>query len=261
MPHSSSWLALALLLIAGALFARYAHADSHEPPQPSDRQVERLQAELRGLIGQLDEIDELHREPDRGELVRRHWQAVQDYMRHVLAQLPPPPASAHASLGPYGSAAACRLATAMQSEAYVARMRDLLWSMREQLLAVHEAGDSARRQALLREHALSSYRGLQLLRGSGWTYESAAPAAIGNPPVPDSASEPAYLVRLYCGQCHAPPPPELHSAQEWSGVASRMQAHMNIADAGNSAEIRRPGPREAAVILGFLEANGCDADR
>lgn len=250
-------IALTLLVMGYALATQHAHAAS-APLQPANGQVEALQSRVRGLLGQLDEIDELHRDAARGELVQRHWQAMQDFAREVQALLPPAAPGAHASLGPYGSAMGCRLARDMQPDAYLAQVRDLLWSVREKLVSLHESTDPAQRQRLLREVAQSTARGLQLVRGRGWTYESAAPMAAGNPPVPESASQPAYLVRLYCGQCHAPPPPELHSAGEWSAVTAKMQAHMNIADAGNPDEIRRPEAREMDVVLRYLEANACD---
>ena len=44
--------------------------------------------------------------------------------------------------------------------------------------------------------------------------------------LPESQSEEAQLFQRYCGQCHAPPAPTAHTAEEWLQVVSRMKEHM-----------------------------------
>jgi len=44
--------------------------------------------------------------------------------------------------------------------------------------------------------------------------------------LPESESEAAQLFRHYCGQCHKPPAPTAHTANEWPGVVARMKRHM-----------------------------------
>ena len=46
------------------------------------------------------------------------------------------------------------------------------------------------------------------------------------PPLPDADSPGARLVAERCGQCHAPPEPSRHSAEEWPSVVERMRVHM-----------------------------------
>ena len=258
-PRISAVL-LALPLFFGVLWANRLPAGTPEQSPPTVRQIETLQSEIRRLVEQLDEIDQLHEEPARRQLVRRHWQTVQDYMRSLRKLLPPAPAGRLDALAAYSSAGGCRLAEGMDAGEYVSRTRDLLWGLREQLVTIHQASDPVQRLALLSQHAADAYHGLQLIRGYGWMYGAAAPVEVKDQPVPDSASTPAYLVRHYCGQCHAPPPPQLHSANEWSGVATKMVAHVGVAEIGNPREIQVPKQQEMTLILTYLEANACEVD-
>ena len=57
-----------------------------------------------------------------------------------------------------------------------------------------------------------------------------------------------------------PPPPQLHSANEWSGVATKMVAHVGVAEIGNPREIQVPKQQEMTLILTYLEANACEVD-
>lgn len=45
-------------------------------------------------------------------------------------------------------------------------------------------------------------------------------------PLPDADSPGARLMTERCGQCHAPPAPTRHSAEEWPSVVERMRVHM-----------------------------------
>jgi hypothetical protein len=40
--------------------------------------------------------------------------------------------------------------------------------------------------------------------------------------LPETVSRRARLVVAYCGQCHSPPPPALHSGDEWRWMIVRM---------------------------------------
>lgn len=250
-------IALAVLPTAFAATATGKPEQAYAAAQVfSNHQVEALQAQLRDLLAQLDEIEELHADRERRSLMNRHWQAVQDYLRQ-LRQLQPMAVADAGSFGTYGSAA-CRLAVSMDTDRYVSQMRDLLWDMREKLADIHQSGDSVQRAQALRALSRRTYQVLQNIRGFGWMYGSAAPIREDNPSMPDSASEPAYLVRHYCGQCHAPPPPDLHSANEWSTVASKMERHMGIAVADDPQQIERPKPHELTLIVTYLEDYGCE---
>jgi hypothetical protein len=247
------WCLSILLMSAGLLSVGAAPKND---PAPNDAQVATLQGQVRDLLGQLDELGELHDSSERSALMRRHWQGLQDYLRQAQELMP----AADASLmrAAHGSAAGCALAGTMSTDRYVSQMRDLLWNMREQLADMYQMKVPAQRERLMREHLQATYRGMQGIRGYGWMYGTAAPSVEQPQAVPDSASTAAYLVRQYCGQCHAPPPPALHSANEWALVASKMAGHMNIAEADNPQEVRRPSTQEATIIITYLEANGCE---
>ena len=44
--------------------------------------------------------------------------------------------------------------------------------------------------------------------------------------LPEPQSEQAQLFREYCGECHVPPSPKAHTADEWPQVVARMKQHM-----------------------------------
>src|SRR5512135_1690578 len=75
---------------------------------------------------------------------------------------------------------------------------------------------------------------------------AATPAAR---PLPDASSQGAKLVGKYCGQCHAAPLPNFHTADEWSSVTRRMQQRMNSEIEG----MRAPTEYEMNEILSYLQ--------
>jgi hypothetical protein len=255
--YGRGWSDAAILLLALVLSGAAAPVETQAsaPAVVANAQIDSAQAQLRELLAQLDEVEELHDPRDSRSLMNRHWQAVQDYLRR-LQGLVPAAAEGRRALGPYGSAGSCKLAASMDPDRYIPAMRDVLWDLRENLANIHQQNPAERSRSL---DALTRriYQRLRVIRGIGWMYGSVAPVAP-NPAVADSASEEAYLVRRYCGQCHAPPPPELHSANEWHAVASKMQGHMSVAGSDDPQLIVRPTQRETALILSYLEANGCE---
>ncbi len=66
-------------------------------------------------------------------------------------------------------------------------------------------------------------------------------------PLPDKQSKDAQLYGRYCGQCHAPPLPSVHSAGEWTRVVARMKQYM----ATQSKAI--PDDAELGRIMGYLQ--------
>lgn len=249
-----------LFLLAGVTLTRtWAGPPSAKagPAAPSSEQIAQLQSGVRNLLDQLQEIDELHDEGQRRLLIARHWQAVQTYMRSIRDLRP---AEAASYTGPmlFGSAAECRLPATVTADGYVSRMRDILWLTREHLADAYSAKDPAQRLRIFDDLSRSAYQSMQLVRVFGWMNGSAVPIALEHAPVPESASEPAYLVRRYCGQCHAPPPTALHSANEWSTVTSKMSDHIRVANSMNAQEIERPDPKELSLIVTYLEAHGCE---
>lgn len=250
--------AILLLLIGAALANSWAGPLPAKPdsPWPSSEQIGHVQAELRSLLDQLEEIDKLHGQAQRQQLIARHWQAVQAYM-HEFQDLLPPTTKAHIDMLALGSAADCQLSPTINTNAYESRMRDILWAMRDGLADAYSTKDPAHRLQTLYDLSHSAYQSMQIIRSFEWMNGNAIPVALAQEPITDSASEPAYLVRHFCGQCHAPPLATLHSANEWSTVASTMGDHMRIANSKNPKEIVWPDAKELPIIVTYLEANGC----
>lgn len=71
---------------------------------------------------------------------------------------------------------------------------------------------------------------------------------LNNPQdLPDPDSDGAKLLTQYCGQCHTPPAPSAHKAQEWPKVVERMNGHMV------SQNKRIPDDGKTHIILQYLE--------
>ena len=247
-----------LLGIAAASSTAYAAgrtpAAEASSTAPSAERISRLQGELRQLLDQLDEIDELHAASEQPQLVAGHWQAFQSFAAHLRAALP---ASQQSAASPPISSAQCRLPDSVGAAAYAPRMRDLLWEIRGRLADAYAMSDPVRRAAALQALSRDTDRGAQQIRGYGWMLGSATPVPLQQP-VPQSASTPAYLVSRYCGACHAPPSPALHTLGEWAGVAEKMMAHVQLADSAYSRQVEQPDAHELELIQAYLEANGCE---
>ena len=66
-------------------------------------------------------------------------------------------------------------------------------------------------------------------------------------PLPDEQSKEAELYQRYCSQCHAPPSPRAHTAQEWPSVVARMKQTM--ATQGKAT----PDNEQLGEIIGYLQ--------
>jgi len=82
-------------------------------------------------------------------------------------------------------------------------------------------------------HAMALFALVGALSAAGVVHlHSSTAKSVGNPPgwmrmdsgtnLPEVASHRSRLVISYCGQCHAPPPPELHSSEEWRWLIVQM---------------------------------------
>ena len=67
------------------------------------------------------------------------------------------------------------------------------------------------------------------------------------PVLPELQSQEAKVFQRFCGQCHAPPDPGLHTAQDWPEVVVRM--HQLMATQG------KPLPNQAQLgeIMDYLQ--------
>ncbi len=134
----------------------------------------------------------------------------------------------------------------MTPDAYQEQMAGHMKTMRSQMAAIAAETDPAKREALMREHYNAMYQHMQTMRGMGWMW------APGGTALPDSASKGGRLFASYCSQCHAPPPPTLHTRKEWVEVTTRMKAH--IGETGKSAGtgVKIPTAAELDAITTYL---------
>lgn len=79
--------------------------------------------------------------------------------------------------------------------------------------------------------------------------------ARGDANLPDIASRRSRLVAAYCGQCHAPPPPELHSSDEWRWLIVRMDMRAWAAD---RPSVRVASNDELREIARYYDAHSDD---
>ena len=73
--------------------------------------------------------------------------------------------------------------------------------------------------------------------------------------LPDIASRRSRLVMTYCGQCHAAPPPELHSSDEWRWLIVRMDMRAWAAD---RPSVRVASNDELREIARYYDAHSDD---
>ena len=102
------------------------------------------------------------------------------------------------------------------------------------------------------------YRDMESMRGMGWMWNKPmmGPSMMGGvptqaKPLPDAGSAGAKLVSSYCTQCHAAPPPTLHTSPEWPGVVGKMDLHM----IDDLTGVRTPSKEEMQTILAYMQKN------
>jgi hypothetical protein len=138
-----------------------------------------------------------------------------------------------------------KLPAGLAPGAYQQRMHVQMQRMRSQMSAISSETDPATRQVLMREHYETMYRDMQTMRGMGWMWGPAAPL-----PEPDSPG--ARLVTQYCGQCHVPPSPDLHTSSEWSQVTQRMRAHIGEQAAKEGTAVQVPSAADLDALSDYL---------
>lgn len=70
--------------------------------------------------------------------------------------------------------------------------------------------------------------------------------------LPEIISRRARLAATYCGQCHSPPPPELHSGDEWRWLIVRMDMR---AWASRSPSVRVASNEELSEIAKYYDVH------
>ncbi len=258
---------LTLLLMGTALAGAFcvpatfaaatAEASSNAEPLTDNATIEGLQQRLRELSQKLDGLRDAGTATP--EPFRRHWREVQDYGVAVSRAAAKVNAGQNPALPQSGSA--CELPQQFDPTRYAARMDGLLLNWREALIALHQAPanrPNSTRGAMLARHANAVANALETLRVQTLLHGSAAPVADTARVVPEAASESAYLVSLYCTQCHALPSPQLHTAAEWLAVSGKMREHMQLAN-GDAAgtTVQLPSESERLMIERYLQDYAC----
>ncbi len=265
---------LALLVLGTAP----AHAQTPpKPTAPSEADVRELQQRFDSLKKQLDELQAAKDSATRQGLMQQNWRGMQDYMGWMHGRwgagspwmmgpdMMGPGATSCPALG--GSGAAWSVPEGMTPEQYGQQMRENMQRMHEQMNQLGQTTDPQQRQKLLQEHWQTMYRDMENMRGMGWMWNGPmmGPNGMMGPgmmgpgmmrgaptqakPLPDAGSPGAKLVSSYCTQCHAAPPPTLHTGAEWASVVGRMDVHM-IDDLTGT---RTPSKAEMQTILAYMQ--------
>jgi cytochrome c5 len=71
--------------------------------------------------------------------------------------------------------------------------------------------------------------------------------------LPDPTGHGVGLLRQYCTQCHAPPSPTMHAAQDWPSVARRMWVRIDMMQ--GELGVASPTAAERIALLEYLLAN------
>jgi hypothetical protein len=267
IPASSFLAAVALgsvLLMTSAVEVRAAEsADAAK--------IRELQKQEDALTKELAKVNSGTDLRARQKAMQRHWTMMQNYMQSIrqtravaangcndwMMVGPGLRGSGTAASGtacPWGHGTGTMGQEMMNwalpnetPEQYQQRMQVLQLEMRKQLAAIVGQTDPAKRDALLRQHYDAVYRNMQTMRGMGWMWDLSAASAF-----PDASSPGGQLEGKYCSQCHAAPPPSLHSAKEWMDVTGRMEEHIGEKVRPGSG-VMVPSASDMSAIVEYLE--------
>lgn len=224
-------------------------------PAPSDAQVGELLERVRGMhivLLRLDRADG----PAARALIQQHWREAQSYMDALLAVTPPaPPRKGEPDCRVGGAWAPLALPAEVDVYLYRAVMQALDQRMRLELAQIRASTSTSERRARLQAHWNSTYQDLQALRGLGWMFGRWMPEERDGRVLPEPDSAGARHVARYCSQCHATPPPSLHTAAEWRGLAATMQRHMARSDTPIPICVTPLPAAEVPALLEYLQRN------
>lgn len=142
---------------------------------------------------------------------------------------------------------------------------DELSQQLERLEAARTAPAPAQRQPMQtrwpmqnRMHALQQMPGMEA-RGCGAGMMTGASGSMwaptAAPSLPEADSRGARLIGKYCAQCHAPPSPSLHTAEEWAGVTQRMRGHIGEL-AASGVGVQMPDASDLNALTQYLSKHG-----
>ena len=89
--------------------------------------------------------------------------------------------------------------------------------------------------------------GMSMMRGG---MMGSSPSSAGGDSDSNDNSRGHQLITQYCAQCHAPPSPSQHTADQWPPVVSRMENYMRQQGRGV------PTADETKAIEEYLEHDG-----
>ena len=247
-----------------------------QPSAPSDAEVKELEQRVESLRKEIDQLEAAKDAATQQRLMQENWRGMQDYMGWMHNRWG---AGSPWMMGPGmmqgrgwmdcpmmgGSSAAWPVPEGMSPEQYGQQMDEHMKRMQEQMNQLGQTTDPQQRQKLLQEHWQTMYRDMESMRGMGWMHgPMMGPGMMGpgmmggartqTQPPPDPGSAGAKLVSSYCTQCHAVPPPTLHTSSEWASVVGRMDLHMNDGTMGFRG-IRTPSKEEMQTILAYMQKN------
>ena len=266
------FMALVLWVTAGAFPGAVIAADA--PPSPDPAQIQELQKKIDALTKELANVTSGTNAQAQQKAMQSHWSMMQNYMQTMRSWPGMGPTSCSdwtmmdpsmmgggmmggctdgagwrhgmGMMGPGMSGWALPNETPAQ---YRKRMQTLQQEMHKQMAAIAAESDPAKRDALVRLHYESMYRNMQTMRGMGWMWDRNSASAL-----PDAGSQGATLEAKYCSQCHAAPPPNVHTAKEWTDVTTRMREH--ISDQSKSVgNVMVPSAGELTTIVDYLDKN------
>jgi hypothetical protein len=264
--------------LAVAALAVGALALAAEPADTDEAKVQVLRGEVDALQQALTRLESTDPAGQR-QAMREHWTLVQEHMKSVRRMpgmdarncvdwmmMGPGMMSSDARgdwwancplLGhglDIGNPAATvggstwALPAALSPGDYRRRMQAYLRTMHSQLAAIAAEDDPAKRAALMREHYETMYRDMQTLRGMEWMWGPASGA-----PLPDAGATATKLFASYCGQCHSPPSPALHTRVEWQQTLQRMRGHIAAQSGPMDTGVRVPSAEDFDVLSQYLD--------
>lgn len=225
-------------------------------PAPTDAQLVELQQRQHGMHVVLMRLDQAGSAAAR-PLMDQHWNEAQAYMAALLKLIPPP--------APRKGRPDCRVGIAWSPLSlpastdpgyYLVAMQSLDQQLREELRQAQHAESPFERIARLQAHWSHTYVALQDLRGLGWLFGRWLPTARDSGVLPEPDSDGARVLGTYCTQCHAAPPPSLHTAAEWQALTATMDRHMERSDTPIPICVTVMPADDARVLDEYLQRHG-----
>jgi hypothetical protein len=223
--------------------------------------VQELQTQVDALTQELAKVQGGTNSQLQKQAMQSHWLMMQSYLQS-MRQWPgmsPSGASDWVMMSPemmgggmmgwyHGTGPGNSWAVPSETPAqYQKHMQSLQQRMRKQIAAIAAENDPTLRDAQIRQHYYTIYRDMQTMRGLGWMWRQGTASAL-----PDASSPGATLEARYCSQCHAAPPPSVHTAEEWADVTARMQQHITDKSTSNGG-VMVPSSSEMASIIDYLD--------